>query len=282
MHHWLSCSPAGTGPFTIHQRHVHLGGASAILGDRARATVATPNRPRHRTAYWRAGRFALRIDWLPNLPEMKLNGSAAIAETFTATATIEVRHARCCCVKKRDGGLTHVPRKRRDEVAIRILMWSHSRMSTSTNLAWPPPPFGSPRHVRMARNMAMDTTQPAAKGQWYASLAVTMLAFVFFPPLGLVLAARFHGLWQRPVWVRIAAITITAVFVVTLFAANGNSSDSDGPRDGGPLLTNVETRESLEGSPTTIEHAPTAPTTTSQQRSVGSPDFSIPVEDVVS
>ena len=101
---------------------------------------------------------------------------------------------------------------------------------------------------------------------------MTVAAFAVFPPFGLVLALRYHKLWQRPLWIRVAVITMT-VALTTFIGVGAPGDDSVGPvdqRDGRPA-TEVSAGAVTPGLRDTNEEAPVALSGTPAETSVGPP-----------
>ncbi len=144
-------------------------------------------------------------------------------------------------------------------------------MASSPNLTWPPP---VERMRVSAPPILADAVPPiSVRRPWYTSLIVTVAAFAVFPPLGLVLALRYHKLWQRPLWMRVAVITLTVALTLTFIGVGASGDDSAGPvdpTDGSPA-TELSTGAATLGLSETDEEAAVAPSETRARAPVGPP-----------
>ena len=132
-------------------------------------------------------------------------------------------------------------------------------MASSPNLTWPPPV--ERMRVSAPPILADGVPPPSVRRPWYTSLIVTVAAFAVFPPLGLVLAIRYHKLWQRPLWTRLAVITLTVALTLTFMGVGAAGNDSTGPvdqTDGSPA-TEVSAGAATLGLSETDEEAGVAP-----------------------
>lgn len=133
---------------------------------------------------------------------------------------------------------------------------------------WPPAPYGAPRWD--PGSSAPSSTEGDGPGDpapredrrppWYGRLSVVAAAFVIFPPLGLYLAWRHQRLFQRPLWVRLTAVSVTVLWVLLSVAPR---PDGGGQAVGSaPLITGQveEVRQADETAPpAATEGEPPAP-----------------------
>ena len=121
---------------------------------------------------------------------------------------------------------------------------------STTNPSWPPPPPGRSRHRARPGTPVIETavietaviesrgdeapTGPARR--WFQHRLITLAAFLIFPPLGLWLAIRHHGLWHQRVAVRIAAVAFTIAFLIIPLATNPSDGGGTRIQDGAPIV----------------------------------------------
>ena len=143
---------------------------------------------------------------------------------------------------------------------------------SSANPCWPPPPVGPARRARRARRTvgvttiedAVDTAPDDAPRAWFRHPLVTLAAFLVFPPLGLWLAIRHHGLWRQGLAVRIAVLAVTLALLVPLITGTGASDSArSGIQDGAPIVGNLDSAPASDptGEPAqpTLVHPATTP-----------------------
>lgn len=130
------------------------------------------------------------------------------------------------------------------------------RAYESTNPCWPPPPTGVRLPTRPRKRTpgltfvetapdtdSGDTDQPT---RWYHHPLLTVAAFVIFPPLGLFMAIRFHGLLRRHIAVRVAAVALTISLLFLPYGASSGGGAGSGITDGAPIVAQIDSDHSDE------------------------------------
>jgi hypothetical protein len=76
--------------------------------------------------------------------------------------------------------------------------------------------------------------------RWYQHTLLTVAAFLIFPPLGLWIAIRLHGLWRQRIGIRIAAVALTIGLLVVPYAGPASGDARSGITDGAPIVAQID------------------------------------------
>lgn len=122
------------------------------------------------------------------------------------------------------------------------------RAYESANPTWPPPPTGV-RLPRVPRKRTpgltfVETVPPTDTDddptRWYHHPLITLAAFLVFPPLGLFMTIRFHGLLRQHIAIRLAAVAVTVGLLFIPLGAGSSGDAGSGVRDGAPIVAQVD------------------------------------------
>ena len=127
---------------------------------------------------------------------------------------------------------------------------------STTHPCWPPPP---PGHAALARvripgrvlveNAPLvqeDEAEFGRKSRWFGHPLMTVFAFLIFPPLGLWMAIRYHGLWRQRVAVRVFTLALTIAFMVIPLVTNPSDGGGTGIQDGAPIVSAFDSGPALD------------------------------------
>ena len=133
------------------------------------------------------------------------------------------------------------------------------RAYESAKPTWPPPPSGV-RLLRVPRKRTpgltfVETAHDSSDDRddeptrWYHHPLLTIAAFLVFPPLGLFMAIRFHGLLGQHIAVRLAVVAMTVGLLFIPYGASSGGDAGSGITDGAPIVGQVEPADFTSPNP---------------------------------